>query len=119
MGVRSVVAVGLCIALFVTVALVVRSSAIPGAQVSIPNVNPQVERRFRQLRQKEEGERMDKDNRQDAQKIVSLAAELKQYGHSENGAPPADAVRKAEQVAKLARRLHDRLRESALRLPAR
>jgi hypothetical protein len=119
MGVRSVVAVGLCLALFVTVALVVRSSAIPVAQIGIPNVNPQVERRFQQLRQKEEGERMEKENRRDAQKIVSLAAELKQYATSEDGAPPADAIRRAEQVAKLARRLHDRLRESALRLPAR
>lgn len=119
MGVRSVVAVGVCLASFVTMVLVVHSSAMPAFQVGIPKLNPQVERRFQQLREKEEGERMEKDNRADAERIVSLAAELKQYTDAANGELPADAVRKAEQVAKLARRLQGRLKESALRMRGR
>src|SRR5262245_8752034 len=113
MGTNTLWAVGLCFVLVGTTGEVLRASG-SAEQINIPNVNPQIERHFEQLRQREARERMRRQNRADTQKIVDLAAQLKEYGDSaQDGPMPADAVRKAKEVEKLAKRVNTRLRQSA------
>jgi hypothetical protein len=91
----------------------------PIAQINIPNINPSVERRLELLRQKEANERMQVENSADAQKMVSLAAELKQYAEVADGPGlPPEAVQKAKEVEKLARRVRNRLHARMLRVGA-
>ena len=116
MGCKFALAVGLCLVLTGTQVEAVRSGVAPVAQINVPNINPVLERRFEQLRQKEAQERLRKANIQDAQKILFLATELKQLAdRDETGQLPSDAVRKAKEVEKLAKRVNYRTRESALR----
>jgi hypothetical protein len=119
MGCKLALAAGLCFVLSGTTVEAVRSSAAPLAQINIPNVNPVLERRLEQLRQKEAQERLRRENIEDAQKILFLATELKQYADGDEiGQLPPDAVGKAKEVEKLAKRVNYRLRESALRIRA-
>ncbi|HEY4679547.1 MAG TPA: hypothetical protein VIJ01_20460 [Candidatus Angelobacter sp.] len=120
MGLNPTWLVGLCISLCLSISTTTAeaggSGAAPGAQINIPNVNPRVERRFELLRQKEANERMHRDNSDDMQKMVSLAAELKQYAEAADGSSlPPEAVRKANELEKLARRVRHRLNDSMLR----
>ncbi|HSK45811.1 MAG TPA: hypothetical protein VLA83_18185 [Candidatus Binatia bacterium] len=111
---------GLCLCFSVTAVEAGGSGAAPGGQINIPNINPSVERRFELLRQKEAGERMQRENSEDTQKMVSLAAELKQYAEAADGsALPPEAVRKANELEKLARRVRHRLNDRMLRVGAR
>lgn len=119
MGVKPALLVGLCLSLFLTAVEAGGSGAAPGAQINIPNVNPNLERRFEQLRQKEANERMQRENSEDTRKMVSLAAELKQYSEAADGAAlPPEAVRKASELEKLAKRDHRRLNDRMLMLRA-
>src|SRR5579864_6441424 len=118
MGVKPAVFVGLCF--FVMAGEAGSSGAASGAQINIPNINPGVERRFELLRQKEANERIQRENSEDTRKMVSLAAELKQYAEASDGsALPPDAVRKANELEKLARRVRNRLNDKMLRIGAR
>lgn len=119
MRVRPALLVGLCLSVCVIAVEAGGSGAAPVAQINIPNVNPGVERRFELLRQKEANERMQRENSEDTQKMVSLAAELKQYAEAADGsALPPEAVRKANELEKLARRVRHRLNDSMLRIRA-
>jgi len=96
------------------------SGAASGTQINIPNINPGVERRLELLRQKEANERMQRENSQDTLQMVSLAAELKQYAAASDGSGlPPEAIRKANQLEKLAKRLRNRLNNRMLRIGAR
>jgi len=96
------------------------SGAASGTQINIPNINPGVERRLELLRQKEANERMQRENGQDTLQMVSLAAELKQYAAASDGSGlPPEAIRKANQLEKLAKRLRNRLNNRMLRIGAR
>lgn len=117
MGVKPAVLVGLCLCFSVAAVEADGSGAAPGAQINIPNINPGVERRFELLRQKEANERMQRENSEDTQKMVSLAAELKQY--SEAAVLPPEAVRKANELEKVAKRLRRRLNDRMLMIRAR
>jgi hypothetical protein len=115
MGLKPALLVGLCLYFSVTAADAGGSVAAPAAQINIPNVNPNVERRFELLRQKEANERMHHENTNDMQKMVSLAAELKQYADAADGSSlPPEAVHKANELEKLARRVRHRLNDSML-----
>jgi hypothetical protein len=115
MGLKPLLLVGLCLYFSVTAADAGGSAAASGAQINIPNINPSVERRFALLRQKEANERMHRDNSNDAQKMVSLAAELKQYAEAADGSSPPEALRKANELEKLVRRVRHRLNDNMLR----
>lgn len=120
MGVKPALFVGLYLCLSVTRVEAGGSGAAPGAQINIPNINPGLERRFELLRQKEANERMQRENSEDTRKMVSLAAELKQYSEAADGAAlPLEAARKANELEKLARRVHHRLNDRMLRIGAR
>ncbi len=120
MGVKPALLVGLCLCFSATAIEAGGSGAAPGAQINIPNINPSVERRFELLRQKEASERMQRENAEDTQKMVSLAAELKQYAEAADGsALPPEAVRKANELEKLARRVRHRLNDKMLMIRAR
>jgi hypothetical protein len=113
MGKLALVA-GLCLILTGTTVEAV-GSGVASAQINIPNFNPDTERRLERVRQQEARERLRRENIVDAQKILALATELKQYAHNEEmGALPPDAVKKAKEVEKLAKRVNYRVRESAL-----
>jgi hypothetical protein len=119
MGGKFALAVGLCLALTGTTVEAVRSGVAPLAQINVPNINPDMERRLGQLRWKEAQERLRRENVEDAQKILFLANELKQYAAvDEIGQLSPEAVGKAKEVEKLAKRVNYRLRESALRIRA-
>lgn len=119
MGVKPALFVGLCLCFSATAVEAGGFGAAPGAQINIPNINPSVERRFELLRQKEANERMQRENSEDTQKMVSLAAELKQYAEATDGsALSPEAVRKANELAKLARRVRHRLNDRMLRIGA-
>jgi hypothetical protein len=112
MGVKPAALVGLCLCFSVTAADAGGSGVAPIAQINIPNINPGVERRFELLRQKEANERMQRENSADTEKMVSLAAELKQYAAAADGSSlPPEAVRKANELEKLARRVRHRLND--------
>jgi hypothetical protein len=112
MGVKPALFVGLGLCFFVTAVEAGNSAAASGVQINIPNINPGVERRFELLRQKEANERMQRENTEDTRKMVSLAAELKQYAEAADGsALPPDSVRKANELEKLARRVRNRLND--------
>jgi hypothetical protein len=120
MGVKPSVLVGLCLCFSVTAVEADGSGTAPSAQINIPNINPSVERRFELLRQKEANERMQRENSEDTQKMVSLAAELKQYAEAADGSSlPPEAVRKANELEKLARRVRHRLSDKMLGIGAR
>jgi len=120
MGVKSAVFVGLSLCFFVTAVEAGGSGTAPGAQINIPNINPGVERRFQLLREKEANERMHREDTEDTRKMVALAAELKQYTEAADGsALPPDAVRKANELEKLARRVRNRLNDKMLMIRAR
>jgi hypothetical protein len=111
---------GLCFILTGTTVEAVGSGVTAAAQINIPNLNPDTERRLERVRQKEAQERLRRENIVDAQKILALAAELKQYVHSDDReALPPDAVNKAKEVEKLAKRVNYRVRESALHIRSR
>jgi hypothetical protein len=96
------------------------SGAASGTQINIPNINPGVERRLELLRQKEANERMQRENSQDTLQMVALAAELKQYAEAADGTGlPPEALRKAIQLEKLAKRVRNRLNNRMLRIGAR
>jgi septation ring formation regulator EzrA len=115
MGAKSALVAGLCLALSGTTINAVSGAAAPAGQIQ--NINPEVTRRFNQLQQIEENDRMRRQNVEEAQKLVSLAAELKQYSEAmELGGLPPQAVRKAGEAEKLARRIHGRLTERARRI---
>jgi len=119
MGAKPALLVGLCLCFSVTAADASGSGVASGAQINIPNINPGVERRFELLRQKEANERMQRENSEDTQKMVSLAAELKQFAEAADGsALPPEAVRKANELEKLARRVRHRLNDKILRIGA-
>jgi len=112
MGVKPAALAGLCLCFSVTAADAGGSGVAPIAQINIPNINPGVERRFELLRQKEANERMQLENSADTEKMVSLAAELKQYAAAADGSSlPPEAVRKANELEKLARRVRHRLND--------
>jgi hypothetical protein len=91
------------------------SGAAAAIQINIPNFNPDTERRLERVRQREARERLRRETIVDAQKILTLAAELKQYAYNEGmQGLPQDAVSKAKEVEKLAKRVNDRMREGAL-----
>jgi hypothetical protein len=118
MRAKSALVVGLYLALSGTAIEAVPSEPAPAAQMTMPNINPDVARRFARLQQKEENEQMQKQNSEDAQKLVLLAAELRQYSEAaENGGVPPEAVRKASEAEKLAKRIHRRLNGRARLLP--
>lgn len=118
MRAKSALVVGLYLALSGMAIEAVPSESALAAQITMPNINPDVGRRFARLQQIEENERMQKQNSEDAQKLVLLAAELRQYSDAvENGGVPPEAVRKAKEVEKLAKRIHGRLNERARRPP--
>jgi hypothetical protein len=120
MGVKSVVLVGLCLCFSVTAADAGGAGVAPVAQINIPNINPGLEQRLELLRQKEANERMQQENGDDTRKMVSLAAELKQYADATEGsALPPEAVRKANELEKLARRVRHRLNDRMLMIRAR
>jgi hypothetical protein len=115
MGAKSALVAGLCLALSGTTINAVSGAAAPAGQIQ--NINPEVTRRFNQLQPIEENDRMRRQNVEEAQKLVSLAAELKQYSEAmELGGLPPQAVRKAGEAEKLARRIHGRLTERARRI---
>ena len=117
MGAKSALLVGLCLCFSATAMEAGGSGGAPGAQINIPNINPTVERRFELLRQKEANERMQRENSEDTRRMVSLAAELKQYAEAADGSTlPPDAVRKANELEKLARRIRHRLNDKMLRI---
>lgn len=119
MGVRPAVLVGLCLCFSLTAMEAGGSGAAFVAQINIPNINPGVERRLELLRQKEANERMQQENSQDMLQMVSLAAELKQYAAAADGSGlPPEAVRKANQLEKLARRVRNRLNNRMLGIGA-
>ena len=119
MGSKPAVLVGLCLCFSVTAADA-GGSVAAGDQINIPNINPAVERRFELRRQKEAKERMQRENSDDTQKMVSLAAELKQYAAAADGSSlPPQALRKANELEKLARRVRHRLNDRMLRIGAR
>jgi len=90
-----------------------------GTQINIPNINLGMERRLELLRQKEANERMQRENNEDTQKMVSLAADLKQYAAAADGSSlPPEAARKANELEKLARRVHHRLNDRMLGIGA-
>ena len=114
MGAKLGLLVGLCLCFSVT-AVEAGGPAAPVAQISIPNINPGVERQLELLRQKEANERMQRENSQDTLQMVSLAAELKQYAAVADGSGlPPEAVRKANELEKLARRVRHRLNDKML-----
>jgi hypothetical protein len=79
-----------------------------------------VERQFEQLRQKEASERMQRESSQDAAEMISLAAELRHYSEAaESSGLPPDAVKKANELEKLARRVRHPVKEQMLRVRAR
>jgi hypothetical protein len=120
MGFKPALLLGLFLSFSVTVVEAGGSTVATGSQINIPNINPSIERRFELLRQKEANERMQREDSQDTEKMVSLAAELKQYSEAaETIALPSDAVRKANEIEKLARRVHNRMKERMLRMRAR
>lgn len=117
MGRKFALAVGLYLVLTGTAVEAVRSGLAPVAQINVPNINPDMERRLAQVRWKEAQERLRRENTEDTQKILLLASELKQYAAvDEIGQLSPDAVSKAKEVEKLAKRVNYRLRESALRI---
>jgi hypothetical protein len=119
-GVKPAVLVGLRLCLLVTAVEAGSSGAAPGTQINIPNINPSVERRLELLRQREANERVQRENSEDTRKMVFLAAELKQYAEAADGAVlPQDAVRKANELEKLARRVRNRLNDRMLMIRAR
>jgi len=120
MGVKPLL-VGLCLCFSAATAFEAGGSgAAPGAQINIPNINPSVERRFELLRQKEANERMQRENAEDTQKMVFLAAELKEYAGAADGSGlPPEAVRKANELEKLAKRVRHRLNDKMLMIRAR
>jgi hypothetical protein len=118
MRVRPALLVGLYLFVCVNVVEAGGSGTAP-AQINIPNINPALEQRFEQLRQKEANERMQRENSDDTRKMVSLAAELKQYAEAaDRMALPPEAVRKANELEKLARRVRHRLNDRMLRIGA-
>jgi hypothetical protein len=120
MGVKPALLVGLCLCFSATAVEAGGSGAAPGAQINIPNINPSVERRFELLRQREANERMQRENAEDTQKMVFLAAELKEYAGAADGSGlPPEAVRKANELEKLARRVRHRLNDKMLMIRAR
>lgn len=117
MGAKPALLVGLCLCFSATAVEAGGSGAAPGAQINIPNINPSVERRFELLRQREADERMQRETSEDTRRMVSLAAELKQYAEAADGSTlPPDAVRKANELEKLARRIRHRLNDKMLRI---
>ena len=119
MGAKTALLVGLCLCFSVTVVKAGGSGVAPVAQINIPNINPGVERQLELLRQKEANERMQRENSQDTLQMVSLAAELKQYAAAADGSGlPPEAVRKANQLEKLAKRVRNRLNNRMLRVGA-
>src|SRR5712675_3520513 len=101
MGFKPALLLGLFLSFSVTVVEAGGSTVAPGSQINIPNINPSIERRFELLRQKEASERMQRENAEDTQKIVSLAGELKEYaGAADGSALPPEAVRKANELEK-------------------
>jgi len=95
------------------------SGAASGTQINIPNINPGVERRLELLRQKEANDRMQRENSQDTLQMVSLAAELKQYAAASDGSGlPPEALKKASQLEKLAKRVRNRLNNRMLGIGA-
>ena len=115
MGAKPALIMGLCLCFSATAVEAGGSGAGPVAQINIPNINPSVEQRFEQLRQKEANERMQRENSKDTRKMVSLAAELKQYADADDRvALPPEAVRKANELEKLARRVSHRLNDKML-----
>jgi hypothetical protein len=117
MGAKSALVASLCLALSGTTIEAVCGVSAPQAQIKIQNISPEVTRRFNQLQEEEENDRMRKQNIEEAQKLVLLAAELKQYSEAmEVGGLPPQAVRKASEAEKLARRIHGRLKERARRI---
>lgn len=115
MGKLALVA-GLCLILTGTTVEAV-GSGVAATQINIPNFNPDTERRLERVRQQEARERLRRENIVDAQKILTLATELKQYAYNEEmQSAPQDAVSKAKEVEKLAKRVNYRVRESALRI---
>jgi len=120
MRVRPAVLVGLCLCFSLTAMEAGGSGAASGTQINIPNINPGVERRLELLRQREANERMQRENSQDTLQMVALAAELKQYAEAADGTGlPPEAVRKANQLEKLAKRVRNRLNNTMLRIGAR
>ncbi len=118
MRVRPVL-VCLCLCFSLTAMEAGGSGAVPVNQINIPNINPGVEQRLELLCQKEANERMQLENTADTQKMVSLAAELKQYAEAADGPGlPPEAVQKAKEVEKLARRVRNRLNERMLKVGA-
>ena len=114
MGKLALVA-ALCLLLTGTTVEAVGAGGAAAVQINIPNFNPDTERRLERVRQQEARERLRRENIVDAQKILALATELKQYAHNEEmQALPQDAVSKAKEVEKLAKRVNYRVRESAL-----
>jgi len=113
MGKLALVA-GLCLLLSGTTVEAV-GSGVAGTPQFIPSFNPDTERRLERVRQREARERLRQENIVDAQKILALATELQQYAQKqEMEALPPDAVKKAKEVEKLAKRVNYRVRESAL-----
>jgi hypothetical protein len=117
MRAKSALVASLCLALSGTTIEAVSGVTMPVAQINIQNISPEVTRRFNQLQEIEENDRMRKQNLEEAQKLVLLVAELKQYSDAmdEGGLPP-EAVRKASEAEKLARRIHGRLQARARRI---
>ena len=119
MGAKTALLVGLCLCFSVTTVEASGSGAAPVAQISIPNINPGVERQLELLRQKEANERMQRENSQDTLQMVSLAAELKQYAAASDGSGlPPEALKKASQLEKLAKRVRNRLNNRMLGIGA-
>jgi hypothetical protein len=117
MGFKSALLAGVFLTFSVTAVEAGGAATPPVSQINIPNINPGLERRFELLRQKEANERMQRENSEDTQKMVSLAAELKQY--SEAAVLPPEAVRKANELEKVAKRLRRRLNDRMLMIRAR
>jgi uncharacterized protein YdiU (UPF0061 family) len=115
MGAKYALVAGLCLALSGTTIKAVNAAAAPVAQIQ--NINPEVTRRFNHLQEIAENDRMRRQNLEETQKLVALVAELKQYSEAmEAGGLPPEAVRKASEAEKLARRIHGRLKERARRI---
>jgi hypothetical protein len=120
MGLKTVLFVGMCLSLCGTASEAGGTGRATGEQINIPNVNPIVERRFEQLCQKEANERMQRENSQDAAEMISLAAQLRRYSEAaESSGLLPDAVKKANELEKLARRVCHRVKEQMLRVRAR
>jgi hypothetical protein len=115
MGAKSALVISFCLALSGTT--IDAASCVTAPVAQIYNINPEVTRRFNQLQEIEENDRMRKQNIEEAQKLVLLVAELKQYSEAmEVGGLPPEAVRKASEAERLARRIHGRLKERASRI---